>query len=307
MDFIGKWSKKAEIKVPCFVDWLGITSSKYYHWKTRYGKVNAHNGTVPRDHWLEEWEREAIVKFWYKNPLEGYRRCTYMMMDQDIVAVSPSSVYRVLSKAGLLKRWSKKESRKGSGFVQPLAIHEHWHIDISYLNIKGTFYYLCSVLDGCSRYIVHHEIRESMKESDVEMVLQRAKEKYPAARPRIISDNGPQFIAKDFKEFIRISGMTHVRTSPYYPQSNGKLERWHKTLKGECVRPGSPLSLQEARELVEKYIQHYNEKRLHSAIGYVTPMDKLEGRENKIFQQRDNKLEEAREKRSRKNKIKIAA
>jgi transposase InsO family protein len=137
-----------------------------------------------------------------------------MMMDQDIVAVSPSSVYRVLSKAGLLKRWSKKESRKGSGFVQPLAIHEHWHIDISYLNIKGTFYYLCSVLDGCSRYIVHHEIRESMKESDVEMVLQRAKEKYPAARPRIISDNGPQFIAKDFKEFIRISGMTHMRTSP---------------------------------------------------------------------------------------------
>ena len=146
-----------------------------------------------------------------------------------------------------------------------------------------------------------------MKESDVEMVLQRAKEKYPAARPRIISDNGPQFIVKDLKEFIRISGMTHVRTSPYYPQSNGKLERWHKTLKGECVRPGSPLSLQEARELVEKYIQHYNEKRLHSAIGYVTPMDKLEGRENKIFQQRDKKLEEAREKRSRKNKIKIAA
>jgi transposase InsO family protein len=146
-----------------------------------------------------------------------------------------------------------------------------------------------------------------MKESDVEMVLQRAKEKYPAARPRIISDNGPQFIAKDFKEFTRISGMTHVRTSPYYPQSNGKLERWHKTLKGECVRPGSPLSLQGARELVEKYIQHYNEKRLHSAIGYVTPMDKLEGRENKIFQQRDKKLEEAREKRSRKNKNKIAA
>jgi len=245
----------------------------------------------------EEWEREAIVKFWYKNPLEGYRRCTYMMMDQDIVAVSPSSVYRVLSKAGLMKQWSKKESRKGSGFVQPLAVHEHWHIDISYLNIKGTFYYLCSVLDGCSRYIVHHEIRESMTESDVELVMQRAKEKYPDARPRIISDNGPQFIAKDFKEFIRVSGMTHVRTSPYYPQSNGKLERWHKTLKGECVRPGSPLSLQEARELVERYIQHYNEKRLHSAIGYVT----------QISQQRDKKLEEAREKRSSKNTIKIAA
>ena len=163
------------------------------------------------------------------------------------------------------------------------------------------------MLDGCSRYIVHHEIRESMRETDVEMVLQRAKEKYPEARARIISDNGPQFIAKDFKEFIRVSGMTHVRTSPYYPQSNGKLERWHKTLKGECVQPGSPLSLQQARELVEKYIHHYNENRLHSAIGYVTPSDKLEGREKKIFQQRDKKLEVARERRMKKGKNKIAA
>ncbi len=126
-----------------------------------------------------------------------------------------------------------------------------------------------------------------MKESEVELILQRAKEKYPVARPRIISDNGPQFIAKDFKEFIRISGMTYVRTSQYYPQSNGKIERWYKTLKGECIRPGSPLSLQEARELVESYIQHYNVKRLRSAIGNVTPINILEGRENKIFQKRD--------------------
>jgi transposase InsO family protein len=77
-----------------------------------------------------------------------------------------------------------------------------------------------------------------MRETDIEVILQRAKEKYPEAKPRIISDNGPQFIARDFKEFIRISGMTHVRTSPSYPQSNGKLERWHKSLKSECIRPG---------------------------------------------------------------------
>jgi transposase InsO family protein len=99
-----------------------------------------------------------------------------------------------------------------------------------YLNIGGTFYYLCSILDGFSRYIVNWDILESMSEADIEIILQGAKEKYPEAWPRIISDNGPQFIAKDFKEFIRISGMTHVRTSPFYPQSNGKIERWHKSL-----------------------------------------------------------------------------
>ena len=99
--------------------------------------------------------------------------------------------------------------------MQPLQPHEHWHVDVSYINVSGTFYYLCSVLDGCSRYVVHWDLRESMTEADVEIILERAKEKYPEARPRIISDNGPQFIARDFKEFIRISGMTHVRTSPY--------------------------------------------------------------------------------------------
>ncbi len=223
-----------------------------------------------------------------------------MMLDQDIVAVSPSSTWRVLSKAGMLNKWNLKPSLKGTGFVQPLLPHDHWHVDVSYLNIRGTFYYLCSFLDACSRSIIHWEIREQMTEPDIEIILQRAKEKYPAARPRIISDNGPQFIAKDFKEFIRISGMTHVRTSPFYPQSNGKLERFHKTIKTECIRPGIPLSLDDARRIVEKYIEHYNTVRLHSAIGYVAPADKLNGRDLEIFKERDRKLEEARELRKQK-------
>lgn len=283
-----------------FISWLSVSKSKFYTWIKRYGKVNEHNASIPRDFWLDPWEQEAIVKFAENNPLEGYRRLTFMMLDQNIVAVSPSSTWRVLTKAGMLQKWNKKLSLKGTGFIQPLRPHEHWHVDISYLNIHGTFYYLCSFLDGCSRSIIHWEIREQMTETDVEIILERAKEKYPEARPRIISDNGPQFIAKDFKEFIRISGMTHVRTSPYYPQSNGKLERFHKTIKTECIRPGVPLSLDDVRRIVEKYIVHYNTVRLHSAIGYVTPVDKLNGRDQEIFKERDRKLEEARELRKQK-------
>lgn len=284
------------------INWLGLAASKFYNWQQRYGKVNEHNALIPRDFWLEAWERQAIIDYYQKNPLEGYRRLTFMMLDQDVVAVSPSSVYRVLSSAGLLKRWNNKQSKKGTGFVQPLKPHEHWHIDISYINICGTFYYLCSVLDGCSRYIIHWELREKMTEKDVEIILQRAREKFPRATPRIISDNGPQFIAKDFKEFIRISGMTHVRTSPYYPQSNGKLERWHGTIKTECIRPKVPLSLEEARTQITDYISHYNDNRLHSSLGYVTPKAKLEGQDKQIFKERDNKLESAREARKQKRR-----
>jgi len=294
MDFVNRWTDKTEIAVGCFISWLGVRRSKFYDWRARYGKVNEHNGWIPRDFWLEGWEKEAIIRFFDEHPLEGYRRLAFMMLDANVVAASPTSVWRVLHDAGLLTPWNHKPSLKGTGFVQPLRPHEHWHIDVSYINIGGTFYYLCSVLDGCSRFIVHWEIRESMKEDEVEVILQRAREKYPQAHPRIISDNGPQFIAKDFKEFIRVCGMTHVRTSPYYPQSNGKLERWHKSLKVECIRPGVPLTLEDARRLVAAYVEHYNTARLHSAIGYVTPKDKLEGRDQEIFTARDRKLEAAR-------------
>ena len=220
-----------------------------------------------------------------------------MMLDADVVACSPASVYRVLKDAGLLAGQTPNVTKKGTGFVQPLQPHEHWHVDVSYLNIAGTFYFLCSILDGYSRFIVHWEIREKMEEIDVETIIQRAREKFPGVTPRIISDNGPQFIAKDFKEFIRIAGMTHVRTSPYYPQSNGKIERWHKTLKGDCIRVQVPLSLDDARRIVTDYVEHYNNVRLHSAIGYVTPKDKLDGRDEDIFAARDRKLAEARERR----------
>jgi putative transposase len=277
--------------------WIQLSSRKFRDWRTRYGKANEHNHLVPRDHWLEKWEKEAIVKFFHEYPLEGYRRLCFMMLDRDIVAVSPASVYRVLKGEGLLaNRWNKP-TRKGTGFVQPLAPHDHWHIDFSYVNVGGTFYYLCSILDGCSRSIVHWEIREAMKEADAELVLQRAREKFPQARPQIISDNGPQFVAKDFKEFLRQWQTTHVLTSPHYPQSNGKLERYHRTLKEQAIRPKTPLTLEDARRVVGEFVEHYNTVRLHSALGYVTPKDRLEGRHTEIYATRDRKLEAAREAR----------
>lgn len=297
MDFVRHWSERTEICYEQLLRWIELSSRKFRDWRSRYGKANEHNHLVPRDHWLEAWEKEAIVRFFHEYPLEGYRRLCFMMLDRDIGAVSPASVYRVLKAEGLLANRWQKPTRKGTGFVQPLAPHDHWHIDFSYVNVGGTFYYLCSILDGCSRSIVHWEIRESMKEADAELVLQRAREKHPQARPQIISDNGPQFVAKDFKEFLRLWQTNHVLTSPHYPQSNGKLERYHRTLKEQAIRPKTPLTLSDARRVVEEFVTHYNTVRLHSALGYVTPQDRLEGRHMDIYAARDRKLEAARERR----------
>ena len=115
--------------------------------------------------------------------------------------------------------------------------------------------------------------------------------------PQIISDHGPQFVAKDFKEFLRLWPTAHVLTSPHYPQSNGKLERYHRTLKEQAIRPKTPLTLADARRVIGEFVDHYNHVRLHSALGYVAPKDRLAGRHLEIYQARDQKLEAAREQR----------
>jgi putative transposase len=307
VDYVRKWSSRSEVPQKQILQWLGIWSSTFCKWGRCYGQAYEHNAWIPRDHWLEDWEKQAIIKFHFEHPLNGYRRLTFMMMDANVVSASPGTVYRVLRSAGLTKRHNTKPSTKGQGFNQPLSPHQHWHLDIAYLNIRGTFYYIASLLDGFSRSVVHWEIREQMREGDVETIIQRARERYPNATPRVITDNGPQFVAKDFKEFIRISGMTHVRTSPYYPQSNGKIERFHRTLKSDCIRPKTPLNMEDAKRIVHQFVDEYNQVRLHSAIGYITPHDMLAGRQKEIHAARDAKLEEARLRRAQARKSQPSA
>ncbi len=277
---------------------IGINSSKYYSWKERTGKINNHNGKIPKKHWSLDWEREAIITYAKTHPGQGYRRLTYMMIDDNIVAVSPSTTYRILKSAGLLNRWDRvKKSTKGSGFVQPTAPHQHWHTDIKYINFKGTFLFLISVIDGYSRFIVHHELRQNMQEFDVEITIQRALEKYPAYKPRVISDNGSQYISKDFAEYLKIVGLQHIRTSVAYPQSNGKIERYHRTLHEECLMKTSLINLDDARKQITSFVDFYNCKRLHSSLYYLTPEDFLFGRVKNRLNERELKLNNARKNR----------
>ena len=131
VDYVRYWSGRTGVSYRRIVQWIGIPRSKFYQWQQRYGKVNEHNGWIPRDFWLRDGEKQAILDFWSTHGREGYRRMTYMMLDADLVAVSPSTVYRVLQDAGVLHRWNRHHtSSKGQGFEQPLQPHEHWHIDI---------------------------------------------------------------------------------------------------------------------------------------------------------------------------------
>lgn len=293
-----RWlSDLTEISQVLILQWIGLARGKFYDWSKRYGRANEHNCLVPRDFWLEDSEKQAIVEFFDRHPLEGYRRLAFMMIDAQVAAASPATVYRVLKAAGRLDRVPQGISKKGKGFVQPLRPHEHWHTDIHYVKVLKIHYFLGTVLDGASRFILAFCLLAQMLESDVELLIQRAREKFPGERPRLISDNGPQYVSEDFAKFIRLVGMTHVRTSPYYPQSNGKQERFYRSLEEEALAGRYLEGLEAALAIITRYVEYYNHVRLHSAIGYVTPWDFLQGRAKEIQDIRDQRLEEAREKR----------
>jgi len=274
---------------------IGISSSKYYSWIDRHELPNDHNGIIPKKHWILDWEKEAIINYAQTHIGEGYRRLTYMMLDENIAAVGPSTTYRVLKSAGLLNRWNKvRKSTRGNGFEQPTIPHQHWHTDIKYVNFRGTFLFLISVIDGYSRYIVHHELRMSMQEFDVQITIQRALEKYPLVKPRLITDNGSQFISKDFAEYLKQAGLQHIRTSIAYPQSNGKIERYHRTIHEECLMTKSLIDLDDARRQIAEFIDYYNTKRLHSSLFYLTPADFLNGNITEKLEARNIKLRSAK-------------
>ena len=284
---------------------LGLCRATFYRWAKEEGKEErSDNRRIPKSHWLLTWEKEAIIAYKRLHPEVGYRRLAYMMLDEGVVAVTPSSVYRVLQEAGLSNRWTsagRGASRKG--FTQPNAPHEQWHTDIVYLNILGTHYFFIGVLDGYSRAIVHHEVRTDMTTLDVQVVIDRALEKLPAGapRPRIITDNGGQYVSSEFKAYLRERDISHTKTRPRHPQSNGKIERFHKSLKTECVRKKAMGSLDEARRLISQYVDEYNNRRLHASLDYLTPADYLKGEEHisQRLLERKQKLQRARKERQR--------
>ena len=145
VDFVDRWSgEDGASPSACWCSGWASALSKFYDWRNRYGKVNEHNARVPRDHWLEEWEKQAILDYERQYPLEGYRRLTFMMLDDDVAAASPATrLPRAEGGRSDRPALAQQSTAKGRASISPAGPHHHWHIDFSYLNICGTFYYLC--------------------------------------------------------------------------------------------------------------------------------------------------------------------
>lgn len=283
---------------------LGIHRSLYYRWQERVREGSLQDRVVvPRSPLAAlPQEEDAVVAYALSHPREGYRRLAWMMLDADVACLGPSTVYRILDKHDLLYRWKRPEPGQGRRVPEATLPDEVWHIDLMYLWVKGRWYFLVSLLDSYSRYIVHWELLLSMRAEEVADVMARAMEKAPGKRPRIVRDNGSQFAAKEWREVVRHFELQEIPIRVRHPESNGRLERYHRSVRQEGLAEEDLQDLYQARELLAAWVRHYNEERLHSALHYLRPVDYYRGNPDALLEERRRKLEAAKAKRMELNR-----
>jgi putative transposase len=274
---------------------LGLTRSVYYDWlkKKELGRL-ADKVVIPRSPLTAlDGEVRLTVAYAREHPREGYRRLCWMMVDADVVYLSPSAVYRILDKHDLLYRWKRPEA--GAGKKVPAATYpdEVWHIDLMYLWVKWRWYFLVTVLDSYSRYVVHWELALSMKAAEVAEVIAVALEQVADKRPRIVRDNGSQFVAKEWREIIRHFEIEEIPTRVRHPESNGRIERYHRSVREEAWGEAEKEDYYQARDLLEQWVSYYNQERLHSALNYLRPVDYYRGNPEALLAVRKAKLKQA--------------
>jgi putative transposase len=244
---------------------LSLPKSRYYDWRDREQEAlleDLFTGARASPYAILPEEKMAVLQYALEHPKDGYRRLAWMMIDEDVAYVSPSSVYRILRDADLLYRW-KRSRRSGTAPPEPTAPNQRWHTDLMYLRVGDVWYFLVTVLDAYSRYVVHWDLLTSMTASAVRVVIHDALKK-TGARPEVVTDNGSQFTARDFKELVRDFELEHIRIRTYHPESNGKLERFHRSTR-DALDEQELKNLGRAREIIGRWVEFYNRERLQRA------------------------------------------
>lgn len=295
---------------------LGLSRSTFYDWLGRYrrdgfrGLVGLPRAPIIPENKLLDAERAQIIATAKALPLEGYRKIA-SYVEREGVFVSPTTVYRILSKAGLLATRKVWRRAAGERYVQePTRPDELWATDISYLFVEGFgFFYLFSVMDTYSRYVVHWELRPTMTTDDAKEVVLAAVRKAgitPEHTLRLLHDNGTQFVSRQFKRFLRELKIEQVRTAYRHPETNGRLERYHLTLKDATVRLETYKTPGEARAAVEHFVYQYNTQRPHEALDNVTPASVRFGYANELRMLRQRHRAQARANRIIENRRQTA-
>jgi len=282
------------------LDRLGIPRSTFYLWYDKYteGGVDAltDKAPMPARVWnkIPDDVREQIVELALEEPELSPRELAVRFTDTKRYFVSEASVYRLLKSHDLITSPAFIVIKAANEFKdKTTAPNEMWQTDFTYLKVIGWgWFYLSTVLDDYSRYIIAWKLCTSMQASDVTDTLELALQASGCDqvnvrhRPRLLSDNGPCYISGDLAEWLDGNGMGHVRGAPYHPQTQGKIERWHQTLKNRILLENYFLP-GDLKAQIGKFISHYNHKRYHESLQNLTPADVYFGRGQSILEQRE--------------------
>ena len=281
--------------------WLGLGWSRFQRWGrlARQGAALADRsgGSGQRVDSPLAWEVSATIEYALAHPKDGYRRLAWMMIDEDVAYLSESSVYRILSERDLLYRWARPQRHDGQIPARAAAPHERWHTDLMYLRVGDTWYFLISFLDAYSRYIVHWELLSSMTADRVALAQLAALEKFPGVSPQIVSDRGCQYTSREYKQLMRRFELEHILCRVAHPQSNGLVERWHRSTRDALYDAGGATDYRRALKAIGAWVTEYNDRRLHAGLGYMEPAEFFRGNPEARRALRKEKLVQAKEHR----------
>lgn len=281
------------------LDKIGIPKTTFYAWLDRYtaGGFDALKDRRPRPKriWnrIPDEIRDRIIERALDEPELSPREVAVAFTDAEKTFVSEASVYRILKAEGLVTSPAFIVMKAADAFANPTtAINQLWQTDFTYLKVTGWgWFYLSTVLDDFSRYIVAWKLCTTMSADDVTATLELALQTSGLdqaevdRRPRLLSDNGPSYVANDLSEWLKAQGMRHTRGKPYHPMTQGKIERWHLSLKSRILLENYylPGDLERA---VADFVDHYNHRRYHESLDNLTPADVYFGRAGRILERR---------------------
>jgi putative transposase len=291
---------------------LGVSPANYYRWRKEAQRTKSLPPAPARPvqaYEATDEEKLALRSYALKHPGIRHRELAWRMVDEDVVYLSQSTVYRVLKDQNLVSPWRRRQKRTREEKEKATRPDERWATDLMYVEVSGRKYYQLNFLDEYSRYIVHHELLTNMEGGTVSLEAQRAIERFLQERGgeipaegmlEIRSDNGSCYISRDFRTVLDEHGLSHNTIKPHCPEENGIMERANRTFR-EALDGEDLTDLYQARDVMKRIIAWYNRERLHRALGYLRPIDYYRGDPEGLKEVRRRKMAEARHRRREKN------
>jgi putative transposase len=292
--------ENSKLNVKRTLDELCINRSTFYEWYRRYQELGydglANRSHAPKQFWnaIPPWEAEKVVEIALELPDKSPRELAWHITDTQEYYISESSVYRILKARDLITSPNYTVISAKDKYGKPTKrVHELWQTDFTYLKVvHWGWYYLTTIIDDYSRYIIDWELCGSMKTDDVTRLLDKTFDKLNIShvkvlhKPRLLSDNGPCYISEDLQEYLSKKNIKHIRCRPYHPQTQGKIERYHRSLKN-LILLDHYYTPEELKLAIGSFVKHYNNYRYHESLDNVTPSDVYYNRHHKILSRRE--------------------